>query len=158
MVAVSAFVVEPGAGVADILTLGIIGAAVALKIAGADKKFCRGKFGQIMQKPLSIEPDSETADHDQLFVADHCAQMIHEAFPCDGRALVVSQPSCVHPYPGVRGRRDLILLMRGLAGCFVCGHICLMGPGGLFFIHGVISPVDSVAARAAFSGVTAGVW
>ena len=45
MVAVAAFMMQPGGAVSLLSALGIVGAAITLKIPGTGKKFHRGVFG-----------------------------------------------------------------------------------------------------------------
>ena len=59
MVAVAPLVVHPGGGIALFPALGVIGAAVALKIADPHKKFLGGVFGQVMGQALPVKSQTE---------------------------------------------------------------------------------------------------
>ena len=54
MVAVAALVVHPGGAVADVPALGVIGAAVSLKIFDAGPELHRRELGQIVGQSLPV--------------------------------------------------------------------------------------------------------
>ena len=61
MVLVAPLVVHPRLGIALVLALGGIGAAVALIIADAGPEFGGRIFGQIVRQALPVEPHAEAA-------------------------------------------------------------------------------------------------
>ena len=75
MVKVAAFVVEPGGGHADVLPFRVIRAAGSLIIKGADQKFRRSIFGEIVQESLPVQTDLEAVLTHHPFVAGDRPEM-----------------------------------------------------------------------------------
>ena len=59
MVAVAALVVHPGGAVPFVPTLGVVGAAVPLKIFDTGPELHRGELGQIVGQALPVKPQTE---------------------------------------------------------------------------------------------------
>ena len=75
MVLISALMMQPRGGIALLLLLCIIGAAIALKIFRTDQKFCQAVLAQIMRQPLPVKPNSEAALPYQPSMVCNCLKM-----------------------------------------------------------------------------------
>src|SRR5699024_1750494 len=77
MMFVPAFVVEPGGRIALCLSFRIIGTSCSLIISASHFELCPAVFRQIMQNPLSVQPNTEAFLHDQSFMFCNCTEMLY---------------------------------------------------------------------------------
>lgn len=68
MVAIPAFMMEPGGAITLCPSLGIVGTVVALIVFDASQKLHRGVFGKIVGQPLPVEPQPEAVFSHQCSV------------------------------------------------------------------------------------------
>lgn len=68
-------------------SLCVIGAAISLKVPDTDDKLRRRKFGEVMQKSLSVETDLPASLKHQEFVLRNGAQVVEKVFSGNWRTL-----------------------------------------------------------------------